>query len=54
MRHIRGLVYRLGFRPKMGSIFYSPSRTWILATRNIGRDFERAMRQAQERTRGQG
>jgi len=25
VRKIRKLVYRLGFRPKMGSVFYSPS-----------------------------
>lgn len=25
MRPIRSLLYRLGFRPKPGSIFYSPS-----------------------------
>lgn len=54
MRRIRGLVYRLGFRPKPGSIFYSPSKDWQLALANFGRDFERAMREAQERMREQG
>lgn len=26
MHKVRGLVYKLGFRPKFGSIFFSPSR----------------------------
>lgn len=30
MNAIRGLVYRLGFRPRPGSIFYSPSRDLLL------------------------
>lgn len=25
MRYIRKLIYRMGFQPKPGSIFYSPS-----------------------------
>lgn len=31
MALIRRLVYRLGFRPKYGSIFFSPSRDLLLA-----------------------
>ena len=27
MRHIRRAVYKMGFRPKLGSIFHSPS--WV-------------------------
>lgn len=29
MKHIRLLIYRLGFRPKYGSIFYSPTLSYI-------------------------
>lgn len=28
MRYLRKLVYKMGFRPKPSSIFYSPSREW--------------------------
>lgn len=31
MYWIRGLVYWLGFRPRLGNIFYSPSREWVIA-----------------------
>lgn len=31
MRYIRGWIYRLGFEPKPGSIFYSPSKAWVIA-----------------------
>lgn len=31
MYRIRGLVYRLGFRPSKGSIFYSPTRDAFFA-----------------------
>lgn len=30
MKKIISLVYKLGFRPKQGSIFYSPSLSWKL------------------------
>lgn len=29
MRLARSLIYRLGFRPRLGSIFYSPSLAWF-------------------------
>lgn len=32
---LRGMVYRLGFRPRLGSILYSPSRAWRRAGRSI-------------------
>lgn len=28
MRFLRKIVYKLGFRPKPSSLFYSPSRAW--------------------------
>lgn len=30
MRHLRALVYWLGFRPKPNTILYSPSREFML------------------------
>lgn len=29
MRHIRKLIYRLGFRPNPGTILYSPSEAFM-------------------------
>ena len=29
MRHLRSKLYKLGFRPKAGSIWYSPSLDYI-------------------------
>lgn len=37
MRAIKRLVYRLGFRPNRGSIFYSPSLDWLIAARDAAR-----------------
>lgn len=34
MRFIRRVVYRMGFRPKLGSLFYSPSADFIYAHRD--------------------
>lgn len=28
MNFIKSLIYKIGFRPKAGSIFYSPSLSW--------------------------
>lgn len=33
LAQLRSLVYRLGFRPKFGSILYSPSRDFALVGR---------------------
>jgi hypothetical protein len=33
MRRVRKLVYRMGFRPKLGSIFFSPSQAFYLNAR---------------------
>jgi hypothetical protein len=55
MRKIRGIVYRLGFRPKQGSIFHSPSLNFIYATRtvNFGDLFEHALqKQIKENNNG--
>lgn len=35
MRLIRGLIYRLGFRPKPGSVFYSPPIAYLTAPKEI-------------------
>jgi hypothetical protein len=35
IRYIRRLVYRLGFRPKPGSIFYSPSLTLTVGLKDF-------------------
>jgi hypothetical protein len=54
MRFIRAIIYRLGFRPKRGSIWHSPSLHWQYAFNNFNTDFEKAMReklaQLQEKT----
>lgn len=34
MRYIRKVVYRLGYRPKLGSIFHSPSLNLVYAFRD--------------------
>jgi len=34
MKKIRRLVYRLGFRPKPGSIFFSPSLSLLISVRD--------------------
>ena len=46
---LRRLVYRLGFRPRLGSILYSPTLDWHYAFRTFSRDFERAMNEARNR-----
>ena len=30
MRFVRKYIYRMGFRPEPGSMFYSPTRAWYL------------------------
>lgn len=35
MRKIRGWVYALGFRPKLGSIFHSPSRSGMIVMQEL-------------------
>lgn len=37
MRFIRNTVYRLGIRPRPGSIFFSPSRAFLEQTKNVHR-----------------
>lgn len=44
MRHIRAIVYHIGFRPKCGSIWHSPLY-WRYALNSFGTDFEKAMRE---------
>ncbi|URQ05015.1 hypothetical protein SEA_ITER_27 [Arthrobacter phage Iter] len=46
MRHIRRAVYRAGFRPRPGSILYSPSAALIYSIRDadISGAFREAMR----------
>ncbi|WGH21100.1 hypothetical protein SEA_CASSIA_27 [Arthrobacter phage Cassia] len=51
MRLIRGIVYRLGLRPRPGSIFYSPSLALIYAIRDA--DIPGAFARGIERQRGQ-
>lgn len=36
MRLARTLIYRLGFRPRLGSIFYSPSLAWRYVYEDYG------------------
>lgn len=43
MGWIRKMVYRLGFRPKFGSIFFSPSLHVFRETRGISDAFFRAL-----------
>lgn len=43
MRHIRKLVYRLGFRPELGSIFHSPTEHWRLLGREAIRSVKLSM-----------
>ena len=45
MRHIRAIIYRLGFRPKCGSIWHSPTLHWQYALNSFGEDFEKAARE---------
>jgi hypothetical protein len=35
MSGIRGLVYRLGFRPRPGTILYSPTRDLLYAVKGV-------------------
>lgn len=37
MRKVRGLIYKLGFRPKRGSIFFSPSLNLHYAFRELNK-----------------
>ena len=51
MRHIRAIIYRLGFRPKCGSIWHSPTLHWQYAFNSFGADFEKAVREELARLR---
>jgi hypothetical protein len=44
MNCIRNLVYRLGFNPKPGSIFFSPSRAFDKASEKLMEAFWEAYR----------
>jgi hypothetical protein len=46
LRYIRRMVYKLGFRPKPGSIFYSPSKDAELAGQEALAAFEEAYEKA--------
>lgn len=39
---IKRVLYRMGFRPSAGSIWYSPSLAGIYAPKDLGLIFERA------------
>jgi hypothetical protein len=43
MRKFRGIIYRLGFRPKLGSIFHSPSLSLILADVSFSETFKQTL-----------
>ena len=45
MRHIRAIIYRLGFRPKRGSIWHSPTLHLQYASNSFVADFEEALRE---------
>ena len=45
MRRIRAIIYRLGFRPKRGSIWHSPTLHLQHASNNYDTDFEEALRE---------
>jgi hypothetical protein len=38
MNLIRAVIYKIGIRPKPGSIFYSPSRALLLAVDKAWKD----------------
>lgn len=44
MRTLRGIIYRLGGRPRLGSIWHSPSLSWRYAFKDA--DVAGAMRDA--------
>lgn len=44
MMTLRGIVYRLGFRPRPGTIFYSPSIAYALAARDAVAAMARALK----------
>ena len=43
MRWVRAVIYRLGFRPRLGSIFYSPTLHLRAAMRTFSEDFRRGL-----------
>ena len=51
MRLIRAIIYRLGFRPKCGSIWHSPTLHWQYAFNSFGADFEKEVREELARLR---
>lgn len=46
MAAIRKLVYKIGLRPKFGSIFYSPSTVVLLNAQNVAKYFNEGYAQA--------
>ncbi|CCQ44641.1 hypothetical protein ARTSIC4J27_568 [Pseudarthrobacter siccitolerans] len=46
LNRLRGLAYRLGLRPRRGSILYSPSRDFALAGRRLADAFADAFEEA--------
>lgn len=44
MKHIRRWVYRLGFRPKYGTLFYSPSIEMHIVMRLATESFVNALK----------
>jgi hypothetical protein len=51
MKHIRRLVYRLGFRPKPGTILFSPSAALVSAANQATPAFIEGLKKAQETCR---
>ena len=43
MRFVRALVYRLGFRPRFGSIFHSPTRHLLVVTKDWPEKFREGL-----------
>lgn len=39
-RKIKKVIYKMGFRPKHGSIFYSPTLHWMYSSRALFKKFE--------------
>jgi hypothetical protein len=48
MKYVRRLIYRLGFRPKPGTVLFSPSTAMVLAANQATPAFIEGLKQAQE------
>jgi hypothetical protein len=43
--HLRRLIYRLGFRPRPSSVWYSPTLAWARVADEMRKGMEQALRE---------